>query len=223
MLTQFWLVRNNSYKAWTDWLLFLNVPQNKYFFLPLSINTLFSETSVTQILLLAGDNHFGAHHCTIKKSFCVIYHICVKWCNLPFYGEGCVQFCCWLTCPEQPGIDPLRSLLAGKSWGSSQAPLCPQPWSWSFLPLLCFQQVFIHAIKFPDIPSSLNSIYIALILWLTLEFVMYFDWFPMCLQNLFKVCCLFPFMQLSWWIAKMPARSERQVCADGAGFEYWLF
>lgn len=34
---------------------------------------------------------------------------------------------------------------------------------------------------------------------------------------------LFPFMQLSWWIAKMPARNEMQVCADGAEYEYWLF
>lgn len=54
---------------------FLKSSTKQIFFLPLSINTLISETSVTHMLLLAGDSHFRAHLCIIKKSFCVIIFV----------------------------------------------------------------------------------------------------------------------------------------------------
>lgn len=39
------------------------------FCLPLSIKTLFSETSVTHTLLLASGSHFGAHHSMYNQEF----------------------------------------------------------------------------------------------------------------------------------------------------------
>lgn len=46
---------------------FLKCSTEEIFCLPLSIKTLFSEISVTQILLLAGDSHCGACQCMYNQ------------------------------------------------------------------------------------------------------------------------------------------------------------
>lgn len=205
-----WFSWSKLIQSMNRFIAFLKCSTKQIFFLPLSINTLFSETSVTHTLLLAGDSHFRAHLCIIKKSFCVIIFVLNDFIHR-FMARPVCSFAVVSPVLNNPALSCALSLLGILRVLSG--PSVPPPWNWSFLPLLCFEQLFIHARKFPYIPNCLNSIYTALIHWQTWEFVMYFDWFPTCLQDFLKCddCSL-----LGSWLG------ELQKCQPGVRCRYVL-